>query len=382
MSLSHRERVLRALRHQEPDRVPLDLGSTRNSSIHVTAYQEMKAHFGVEAADSIAHKYMQVVRVHEPVLKALDIDFRGVWAGSPDSAPDIPVGEDGYRDEYGVTRRKPPGLMYYDLVESPLAGQISVHDIVNYPLPDPADPGWVRGVRDQLLHYRENTDYAVVLGLPSMFVHATQFLRGFEDWFTDLAADRRLAAALFDRAVEHSTAVATELLKAGGDLADVVATSDDLGFQGGPMISPEMYRTLFKPRHKRYLDAVRENTDAPIHLHSCGSIYSLLDDFIEMGVDAIHPVQVAAKDMDSGMLGPEFGSRLGFWGGVDSQQVLPYGSPGEVRAEVRRLISDLAPGGGYVLSAVHNIQNGVPLGNVLAMYEAGKEYGRYPISPG
>ena len=146
------------------------------------------------------------------------------------------------------------------------------------------------------------------------------------------------------------------------------------------MVSLEMYRDLLKPRHKRYFDTVREHTSALIHLHTCGSISRLLDDFIEMGVDIVNPVQVAAKDMDSSVLGQEFGGRLAFWGAVDTQQVLPYGTPEDVRAEVRRRVSDLAPGGGYVLGAVHNIQAGVPLANILAMYEAGVEYGTYPIS--
>lgn len=382
MALSHRERVIKALRHEEPDRVPMDLGGTVNSSIHVAAYQKLKAHFGVEAEDTILHKFQQAVFVHEPILQALDIDFRVVAPGSPDSRPDIPVGKDGYQDEFGVIRRKPAGSLYYDLVKSPLAGNISIQDIVNFPWPDPADPGYVRGLRDRLLHYKQNTDYAVVLRLSSIFVHTTQFIRGFEDWFADLAVDQKLAAALFDAATEHSTALAVEMLKVGGDLADVVAISDDLGFQSGPIISPEMYRRLFKPRHKRFFDTVKKHTNAFIHFHSCGSIYPLLDDLIDLGVDVIHPVQVAAKDMDSGKLAAEYGDRLSFWGGVDTQRVLPHGTPEEVKAEVQRRIRDLAPGGGYILGAVHNIQYGVPVENIIAMYEAGREYGQYPIPSG
>jgi len=181
--MSHRERVIKALSREEPDRVPFDLGSTGNSGIHIAAYQKLKAHFGIEAEDTILHKFQQTVYVHEPILEALDIDFRPVGYGSPDGWPDVPVGEDGYRDEWGVVRRKPPGSLYYDLAEAPLAGQISIQDIVNYPWPDPTDPGYVRGLRDRLLHYRQNTDYAIVLRLPGPFVHTTQFLRGFEDWF-------------------------------------------------------------------------------------------------------------------------------------------------------------------------------------------------------
>jgi uroporphyrinogen decarboxylase len=380
MSLSHRERVIKALSHQEPDRVPFDLGSTANSSIHLLGYQKLKAHFGVEAEDTIIHRMMQTVAVHESILQALDIDLRYVSYGASEKRPDIPVGEDGYQDEWGVVRRKPPSSLYYDMVKSPLAGSITIKDIVNFPWPDPTDPGYTRGLRQRLLDYRENTDYAIVLRLPSVFVHTTQYVRGFEDWFIDLAADKKLAGALFDAVTEQSTAMTEEILKVGGDLADVVYTSDDMGFQTGPMVSPELYRELFKPRHKKYFDTVKKNTSAFIHFHCCGSIYKLLDDIIDLGVDVIHPVQVAAKDMDSSILAPEFGDRLSFWGGIDTQKVLPNGTTEEVKAEVKRRIRDFAPGGGYILGAVHDIQPDVPVENIIAMYEAGREYGRYPIA--
>ena len=380
MSLSHRERVIKALSHEEPDRVPFDLSSTVCSSVHIAGYQKLKAHFGVEAEDTIIHKFMQTAAVHESILQALDIDLRFVGPGAPDSKPEIPVGEDGYQDEYGVVRRKPASSHYYDLVKSPLAGPITIQDVVNFPWPDPSDPGYTRGLRERLLDYRENTDYAIVLRLPTPFVHVTQFLRGFEDWFIDLAADQKLAGALFDAAVEHSSALVEEILKAGGELADVVAFGDDMGFQNGPIVSPELYQRLFKPRHKKYFDTVKKYTSAFIHFHCCGSIYKLLNDIIELGVDVINPVHVAAKDMDSSILGPEFGARLSFWGGIDTQKVLPKGTTEEVKSEVRRCIRNLAPGGGYILSAVHNIQPDVPVENIIAMYEAGREYGKYPIA--
>jgi uroporphyrinogen decarboxylase len=381
MSLSHRERVIRALSHQEPDRVPIDLGSTRNSSINLVGYQKLKAHFGIEAEDKILHKFQQVAVVDERILKALDIDLRGIGARQPDSKPDKPVGEDGYQDEFGVTRRKPPGSLYYDLVKSPLAGPITIQEILNFPWPDPGEPGYTRGLRQELLDLRDDTDYAIVLQLPSPFVHITQFLRGFEDWFLDLAADQKLAGALFDATVEYTAALTEEILKAGGDLADVVATADDMGFQNGPIVSPELYRKLFKPRHHKYFDTVKKYTSAFVHFHCCGSIYHLLDDLIELGVDVINPVQVSAKNMDSSLLAAEFGDRLSFWGAVDTQEVMPKGTTQEVRAEAKKRIEDLAPGGGYILGAVHNIQPEVPVENIIAMFEAAKEYGQYPITP-
>lgn len=379
MALTHRERVLRALRHQEADRVPFDLGSTRNSSIHLAAYEKLKAHFGVTEPTTLLHKFMQIALPDEEVLKALDIDLRLASPGHPENSPDKPYGEDGYIDEYGVARRKPRGSMYYDLVKAPLAGPITIQDIAKYNLPDGSDPGYTRGLRERMLNLRTNSDYAIVLNFPSCFVHLSQFLRGFEDWFIDLAADQKLAAYLFDKCVAHTASVYEAVMKAAGDLADVVASGDDLGTQSGPLISPELYRKLFKPRHKKLIGILKKHTKAPVHFHSCGSIYKLLPDLIDCGVDVIHPVQVAARDMDSAKLKKEFGDKLSFWGGIDTQHVLPKGTPAEVKEEVKRRLRDFAPGGGYILAAVHNIQADVPVENILAPYETGKEAGKYPI---
>lgn len=333
----------------------------------------------MEGEDTIAGKVLQTAFVHESILESLDIDFRYVVPGSPERSPGLPVSEDSFRDKWGVLWRKPPGSLYYDVAESPLSGPIRISDIVNHPWPDPDDQGYTRGLRDRAQALRQRTDCALTLGLPSPFVHNTQFLRGFEDWFMDLAADPKLAGALFDAMVEITSAQAANVLKEVGDIVDIVFFSDDLGFQTGPMVSPETYRRLLKPWHKRYFDTVRQHTNAFINFHSCGSIYLLLDDLIDLGVDVINPVQVAAKDIDSETLAREYGDRVCFWGGVDTQRILPDGSTEDVRAEVKRLISDFAPGGGYVLSAVHNIQTRVPVENIIAMFEAGITYGRYPV---
>ncbi|MDP6057133.1 MAG: uroporphyrinogen decarboxylase family protein [Dehalococcoidia bacterium] len=379
MTMGHRERVLKALNHEEPDRVPFDLGGAAGSSVHIDKYEELKVHFGVEEQTTLGNRWVQSVVVHEQILQALDIDFRYLSTGPSNSKPEIEVGDDGYRDEFGLLRRMPPGSRYYDVVEFPLSGLISVRDIVNYPWPDPTDPGYTRGLRDRALALRESTDCAIVLQLASPFVHTTQFLRGFEDWFMDLAGDPALASALFEATVEVSSVRAAEALKVVGDLVDVVVMADDLGFQTTPIVSPEMYRRLFKPWHKKYFDAVKAHTSAYISFHCCGAISKLLDDLIDIGVDAVNPVQVAATGMDSASLASEFGDRLSFWGAIDTQDVLPNGSVGDVRAEVKRRFGDLAPSGGYVFSAVHNIQPDVPLENILAMFEAAKDYGGYPI---
>jgi uroporphyrinogen decarboxylase len=168
-------------------------------------------------------------------------------------------------------------------------------------------------------------------------------------------------------------------LDAVGEYIDVIVVSDDLGCENGPLISPELYREIIKPAERKLWQFIKNNTKAYLFLHSCGSISKFIPDLIEIGVDILNPIQVSAKDMDTKRLKEEFGDRMTFWGGVDTQSVLPFGSSEEVEREVKRRISDAAPGGGYVLTAVHNIQAGVPPENICMMYDAARKYGRYPI---
>lgn len=380
--MTHRQRVKTALAHAEPDRVPIDLGGTPCSSLHVGAHKKMKAHFDIpDTGETIINRVMQTVLVDERILEYLDVDCRYVGTGPSDSAPDIEMPDNKYQDEYGVIRQKPQGSHYYDLVYCPLAGEITLSDIASYKWPDPLDPGRFRGLKERVKQLKENTDYAILFRVPGGFVHVTQYLRGFEDWFMDLRGNQKIAGALFDAAEENARLTCVEALKQVGDMVDVVVVGDDVAHQRGPICHPDLYRQMIKPRHKRLWGAIHDYTRAPLFLHTCGSVYKILDDLIEVGVDILNPVQVAARDMDTARLKEEFGDRISFWGAIDTQWVLPQGTPDDVRAEVARRIADLAPGGGYVLNAVHNIQPDVPVENILAMFEYAKERGRYPIQP-
>jgi uroporphyrinogen decarboxylase len=376
--MTHRQRVLAALNHQEPDRVPIDLGSTRCTSIHLEGYRRLKAHFGVEAPEAITDRMMQPALVDEAVLRALDIDTRGIFPGVPDRSRDVEIDETTYRDEWGVVRTRPASSYWYDLKESVLAGEISVQDILRHPWPDPDDPGRTRGVRERALKLKESGDYALVLNLSVGTVHFSQYLRGFVDWYTDMAADQALIGALMDAITDVTVAISRRLMAEVGDLADVIMVGDDLGTQNGPQVSPAAYRKVIKPRHARFFRQVKEMCPhAKVFLHTCGSVYLLLPDLIDIGVEVLNPVQVRARDMDPVKLKAEYGDKLSFWGAVDTQQVLPRGSAEDVKAEVERRIAELGPGGGYVLCGVHNLQPEVPLENVLAMYRHAREVGVY-----
>lgn len=370
-SMTHRERVLAALSHEQPDVVPMDLGSTRDSSIVIEGYERLKSHFGVRAQNVLTSRMMQVVEVDERILQALDIDTRGVF---PATLPDVILGEGRYRDEWGVERVKPPGSHYYDEISFPLAGDITASDILGYSWPDPHDPIRREGLRDRVRQIKDELRCAVVLNLPSGFVHTSQYLRGFEDWFLDFARDRRLLETLFDAVLDVSLAMCREILEEVGTEADVLLASDDLGLQNGLMVSPEAYRDLIKPRHKRYFQLMHDMSPGKVLFHTCGSVVDILDDLVEIGVDVLHPVQVSAKGMDPVRLKKVWGDRLAFWGAIDTQRVLPRGSVEDVRAEVRQRVEELGRGGGYVVGAVHNIQPDVSIENVLAMYREAREY--------
>ena len=195
-------------------------------------------------------------------------------------------------------------------------------------------------------------------------------MRGYEDWLVDLVADPSGVASLCDAILDVWLEVARRMIEASYPYVDVVAFGDDIAFQNGPMMSPDIFRGLIKPRMKRVFDLVKTHCDAKILFHTCGSAVSHIPDLLELGMDALNPVQVSAKGMDTRELKRLYGKDLTFWGAIDTQKVLPFGTPDDVRAEVARRIEDLADGGGYVLGSVHIIQAEVPPENILAMVEA------------
>jgi uroporphyrinogen decarboxylase len=372
--MTHRERVLAAIHHRPPDQVPIDLGSTVDSSIVVEGYRRLAQHLGHTPRIEITHRMMQTVNVEEPILQALDIDTRGIFLGHPDRSIAQEIGPNEYKDPWGCVRVKPPGSHYFDQLQFPLAGEISFSDIVKYPWPDPDDPGWTRHLRPRLQWIREHTDCAAVVATPAPFVHLSQYLRGFQDWFMDFVLNPKRLEALFDAILEVNLQVCRHILKAVGQEVDVVLTSDDLGTQSGLQVSPDHYRKYIHPRLKKYLRQIHDLSPAKVLFHSCGSLTAIIEDLIEAGVDILNPVQVAAVGMDPRELKKRYGGRLAFWGAIDSQRVLPFGSVEDVRKEVERRIEELGEGGGYVLGAVHNIQPDVPPENIVAMYRHARAY--------
>jgi uroporphyrinogen decarboxylase len=385
--VNSRERVITTLNHEEPDRVPIDLGGSVVTSISKLTYAALRQHLGLPR---IAVREMETVQqiafVDDDMLDRLGVDVIPVFPNPPAGYRAILVQEPGgnvsFKDEFGATLRKPRDCYYYDWQEFPLSDP-SLEALAAMPWPDPADPARYRGLRQRVQELRRNTDRALFSIAPCGHDLFNQLfrVRGMADGLMDLLLNEEFTVAFLDRLTETIITAQTLFLKEAGDLVDIHFAADDLSGQNGPLISPDLYRRLIKPRETRILQTIRSKTKAKIFYHTCGAVMEFIPDLIEMGVDILNPVQVAAAGMDTALLKKTFGKRLSFWGGgCDTQRDLVRGSPNEVRAEVRRRIRDLAPGGGFIFNPVHNIQPLVPPANIVTMFEAAREFGRYTRS--
>jgi uroporphyrinogen decarboxylase len=381
--MTSRERVMTTLNLEEPDRVPLDLAQAAGDAITVAAYENLIKYLGFpKRTIQILNKLAQTAIVDEDVLKRFHIDFRRIDLGASDHWKDEPVGEDSYRDEWGVVRTRPKGGFYYDLTGSPLAEDDSMEAIEKHRWPDPAEPGRYRGLREKAKALHKDTNYAVVLQVNCAFFLRCAELRGWENFYMDLAANPEFAVALMEKYLDIRLRMAEKALEEVGENIDIVmVSSDDLGMTDRTLVSPDMYRRLIKPLQKKTFAFFKAKTPAKRFYHCDGAIYPLIEDLIDIGVEALNPIQVSAVGMgDTKRLKSEFGDRLAFWGAIDTRDVLPFGSPSEVREEVRRRFLELGPRGGYVVCSVHNIQPEVPPENVVAMFDSAHEIGRYPIT--
>jgi uroporphyrinogen decarboxylase len=345
------------------------------------AHRDLLRHLGFESADApIQSLLMQNVDVDERILRHVGSDFRPLWRHAPSGRPNELLPDGRIRDEWGIVYRPVMSGTYYDAVCHPLEG-LTAEDLDAYPWPDPKDPGRVEGLWERARFLREQTEYAVITDFDGPFFTFAQMLRGFDQFCVDMMTDAVFTNRILDRLLEFWIEYAEEHFRAVGDYVDVVCLGDDFGTECGAWMNLEVYRNYFKPRQKELIAFIRRRipSRAKILLHSCGSVHMFVREFIDVGIDALNPVQVSAKDMETRDLKREFGRDMTFWGAIDSQKVLPYGTRKDVEDEVKKRIQDLAPGGGYVLAQVHNFQPGVPMENIVTMYDAAKRYGTYPI---
>jgi uroporphyrinogen decarboxylase len=376
-TMDSRERLLTTLNHQEPDRIPFDLGSTQVTGIHVAAYRSLRQALGLPNVEpQLCDVIQQLALPDDDVIEQLGVDVRGLFPLNSHNwnIVNVDAGEAWeYTDEWGITHRriKPDGL-YYSAVRHPLTGHIRVDDVRTYAGPDTADPQRIARLREQALAYRVQGKAVMLKGVLAGIFEMAQRVRGMEALLMDMASDEVLACALFDKMLELKLAFWEMALPRLADVVDVISEADDYGTQTSQLISPRMFRKLIKPRLKVLFERIKRLApNAKLFFHSCGNVRPLLSDFIELGVDILNPVHIRASGMEPVALKRDFGRDIVFWGaGVDTQDVLPNGTPQEVRDDVRRNIEALAPGGGFVFNTVHNIQADVLPDNIIAMWEA------------
>lgn len=383
--MNARQRLLTSLAHQEPDRIPLDIGATQVTGIHRQAYGGFRRILGLPDVEPTICDHIQGLALpDEDLITHLGVDVRGLFPRDSHNW-NIKERHEGeywtYHDEWGIThRRQFPDGPYYSIWQVPLGqAELTLSDIHNHRWPDFGAAWRIEGLRAQAETYRA-AGFAVLLKDPFAGIfEMAQRIVGMENLLVMMVTDPSLAGVLFDKLAELKLNFWEMALPKLADVVDVISQADDFGSQVSQIISPRMFRQQIKPRWQLVFNRLLELApQVSTFFHSCGNVRPLIPDFIELGVQILNPVHIRAASMEPIALKRDFGDVLTFWGGgVDTQDVLPRGTPRQVKDEVCRNIEALAPGGGFVFNTVHNIQPDVPPENLLALVEALQEYGLY-----
>jgi uroporphyrinogen decarboxylase len=385
--MNSRERVVAALNHREPDKVPIDLGGTIASTITHVANEKLKKFLKIDkSGEIVTQPWLEVVLPLDEILDLFETDCRTVRMKGPTPDPDSDREVAGYS---GDLRDKPQGYTFLDEMGttwikgeydcSPVGGypliDSDISDLKKHPWPDPYNPGRTEGLREEAKELHEKTDYAILADIMcgGPFENSL-WLRGFEQFLGDLAGDQKYARAVLEKVTEIDIGLWDAQLSAVGDYVDVVCQGDDMGMQSGLQFSPEVYRKIIKPYHEQLFSFIRSKTDAKIWLHSCGSVYDIIPDLIEIGIDALNPVQVSAYNMDLKRLKREFGKDIAFWGGGFDVQKIPFLELDEIKEEVKKVFEIMKPGGGYVFSGSHNILPETEGETTYNIYMTAKKY--------
>lgn len=406
--MTSRERILSALNHRQPDRVPVDLSSYRSSGISAVAYPKLRAALGLPPRPVYVYDPVQQLAIVDDDILAfagadaielgrgfcLDEKWWADWTlpdGTPCKMPAWALpehlgGEWVYRNSRGtIMARMPEGSLHFDQSWWPfLDGEEDLSrieelypdhmwtGIASPPGPSVSSPAELAAGARAL---RAGTDRAVVGLFGGNLLEMGQFYYRMDGFLMMLAGEPERAHRFLDALTEIHLRNLERFLCAVGDSIDVIVFGDDLGAQNCPQISPRMYREFFKPRHSLMWNRARQLAPVKVMLHCCGAVRPLLPDLIDAGLDAINPVQISCRGMEAEGLKRDFGRDITFWGGgCDTQHILPEGSPHQVRDHVLRQCEIMAPGGGFVFQQVHNILANVPAANIIAMYEAVKEF--------
>ncbi len=386
MTMSPRERVLSAINHEEPDRVPIVIGVSNATGIKMNPYRKIKKMTGIDAPDNYIYDWPELgtAEIDEATMRRLHSDVRGVRDSHPletivrnqEREPHSP-----FIDSWGSGQLEvAPGEWFPGI--HPLSQATAIEEIEAYPgWPDMSDPTRIAHVKETATRLAEQNEYAIMATPWLLFpFERAQAMQSLDVFLTNMAMYPEFAQALLLKITDICKALMGPFLEELGDNVDIIKIGDDLGTQEQLMISPAMYREILKPLHSDFIQFIKERTKAKIFFHTDGDVFPLIDDFIEIGVDILNPIQTSAGRMsDLEALKKRYGKNIVFCGGIDTHRVLPHGTPETVREEVRRVMQILGPGGGYMATAVHTVMNDVPPENVLAMVDAVEEFGTYPM---
>ena len=392
MEYTSYQRVKAALEHREPDRVPFEIGGTGVSGINRHAYVALRRYLGMpETKIEIFDLVTQLAAVDDDMVERLGIDVRVVKPDTPSNrglATDVvrDGAYDSMTDEWGVKWKMPvDGGHYFDMYAAPLKHASTPKDLERFSWPDFQDETRYAAIKQKADTYVHTQKKAYVLDRDYGGIWETALWTcGFEKFFLDMATNEPFVHALLEKITELKMQFWEKAIAAAGENILIISEADDLAAQNSLFCSPQMYRQMVHPYHKKLFEFIKKQAEAQtgsrvyLFYHSCGAVKPLIPLLIEEGVDILNPVQVNAGDMDTKALKQEFGKDITFWGGgVDTQQILPFGTLAQIKDEVKRRIDDLAPGGGFVFTTVHNVQSDVSPENFMAMWETLQEYGKY-----
>ncbi len=384
MSMTPRERVLTALDHREPDRVPIVIGASNATGMKAAPYDRLKRLLRIEGPDRYIYDWPELGTIlpDEAVLERLGADVRGVFDAFPAAVLERNRRRPAHApfiDDWGSGQVEVEEGHWFPGVH-PMAETTSIDDIERYPWPDMDDPSRVAHIRADSARLAAENRYAIMATPWLLFPLERAFaMQGMDVFLANLAMEPDFAEALLRRHLELCRRLMGHVLDELGENVDIVKIGDDLGTEQSLLMSPTMYRRILKPVHADLIAFIRSRTKARIFFHTDGDVFDLVDDLVEIGVDILNPIQATGRMGDFAALKKRHGPNVVLCGAIDTQRILPRGTPDEVRAEVRRVIETLGPGGGYLLAAVHTIMDEVPAENVLAMVDAAMEFGRYPI---
>ncbi|MGA3325182.1 MAG: uroporphyrinogen decarboxylase family protein [Terriglobia bacterium] len=404
-SLTSRDRVIAALNHEKADRVPIDFGGSRVTGIAAVAYRRLLEHLGVpedvhlydlkqQLADPslamIERMGGDVVQLHRLApTTGMPFLFVDCWKtgcmtdGAPCLVPEayesrqLAEGVIEIIHQGEVIARRPTTGLYFDACHAPLANAETPADIDRFVFPDPWTQREEQYIKARVKQLYDGTDKAIFAGLPLMncsFLEISLMLFGYERFMEHLVLNRELIEHWLSRMLENDIRILERFLVIAGPYIQTIQLNDDFGAQDSLQISPKIYREVFKPYQKKWIDFVKARTGAKVFIHCDGAIEAIIADFIEIGIDVLNPLQTTAKGMDPQRIKNLYGDRLSFWGGgVETQTTLPFGTIDDIRREVSQRIALLGKGGGYVFGTIHNIQPDIPPETILAVFDTARQ---------